>query len=123
MVRLILAPVLAVVLLVTGAAVGLISFFSHVPMHQLSAHANDTAGVAAHRHLAACYRDGCRDILRSPVLGCAWRLVVVVETAEAADDVAAAKADCGILSEGDRRKAEEAKERLLHQRVGRASKV
>jgi hypothetical protein len=58
------------------------------------------ADLASQRRMPECYRSGCSGISVSPILGCAWRLVILEET-HAPDD---ADADVGLRC--SRRKTE-----------------
>ncbi len=51
--------------------------------------------VSAQKHVAGCYtQGGCPDMTAAPVLGCAWRQVILEETREA-DARLEAEAACG----------------------------
>jgi hypothetical protein len=118
MAQMILAPVLVAAFLTLAAGLGFIRFIAHVPAHQAPAQAG-AVDIDSHRDLAACYRDGCSSTLRSPVMGCAWRMVIVVQTRGAPEEAALAAADCGSLQEADRLKAEQVKEKLLQRHTER----
>ena len=118
MVQMILAPIIVVTFLTTAAGVGFFKFIAYVPINHT--HSQGQAGdIDSYRHLAACYRDGCPSTLRSLVMGCAWRMVILEETRGAPAEAAVAAADCGSLTESDRLKAEQVKEKLWQKHLER----
>src|SRR5689334_1552317 len=119
MTRVIITPLLIVVGLTAAAGTGIFSFLSHVPIHGPAAQQSSAVSLEDERRLATCYREGCSETLRSPVLGCAWDLVIAKQAEASPADVAEAQADCSTLSERDRRKAEEARDHLLLHLAGR----
>ena len=57
-----------------------------------------SGNIPAQRKLASCYRAGCHFAPRDPAFACAWRQIIVSETAyQTARDIAAARATCGQL--------------------------
>ena len=51
------------------------------------------------RHIASCYEVGCRDVIATPILACAWREIILEETNRSSDqDVSAANRDCERIS-------------------------
>jgi hypothetical protein len=113
MAHLFLLPVMVVITLTIGAGFGLLAFFSHGPVHGAS-HRGAPLDLEAQRHLATCYRIGCNHAMRSKLLSCAWRLVIVEDTMAAPSDLAEARFDCDPLDDHDRHAADRAKEHLRH---------
>ena len=64
----------------------------------------DLSKLDEQRHMAECYRVKCGHVGASPVLACAWRELVVEETARSSPvDVTAAEEACRGLSPGSAR--------------------
>jgi len=115
--RLLLVPILLMCIFCASFAAFAWWGLRHTPVRTVTqAERNHaiSADIPAQRHLADCYRDGCVDHRRSPLLGCAWRLVIVEET-HRAEDLSEAAKDCGELAEKDRAAAERARDTLLKQ--------
>lgn len=57
-----------------------------------------SGNIPAQRKLASCYQAGCHVAPRDPAFACAWRQIIVSETAyQTARDIAAARATCSQL--------------------------
>lgn len=83
---------------------GLIGFtlwgiFVPAPRSQASAGLAYSGDIQAQRRLASCYEAGCRIAPPDPAFACAWRQIIVTETArKAVSDVTAARKVCRQLS-------------------------
>jgi hypothetical protein len=73
----------------------------------------DLSKLDEQRHMAECYRVRCGHVGASPVLACAWRELVVEETARSSPvDVTAAEEACRGLSPREREIATRAEDEL-----------
>ena len=55
------------------------------------------------RHMASCYDAGCRDVIATPILACAWREVILEESHRSSTrDITAAAESCQKISKTDR---------------------
>jgi len=73
----------------------------------------DLSKLDEQRHMAECYRARCGHVGASPVLACAWRELVVEETARSSPvDVTAADEACRGLSPREREIATRAEDEI-----------
>lgn len=111
MARLFLVPVMVACILSAILALAALRFFSREPDVRADRDHSLAADLASQRRMAECYRSGCSGISVSPILGCAWRLVILEET-HAPDDADAATSDCDALGEKQKQTAATTKENL-----------
>jgi hypothetical protein len=99
-VRFIIVPgAFAMVCLVGVVGFGLWDTFHPVFRSEASSELAYSGNIQAQRSLASCYEAGCRIAPPDPTFACAWRQIIVAETArKAVSDVAAAKKICRQLS-------------------------
>lgn len=116
MIRLILVPGLAVVLIgMSAVGYGLWQFRVHAAWTPRQAYSGN---VAAERHLASCYRTGCSDVPPDADAACAWRHVIMDERKHPQPaDIAASHAACRHLSASDQKWVEK-DERDIRKRMG-----
>ena len=84
----------------------------------------DLSKLDEQRHIAECYRVKCGHVGVSPLLACAWRELIVEETARSSPvDVTAAEEACRALSLQERAIASRAEDDLRAQvKRGRAAR-
>jgi hypothetical protein len=104
MLRLILLPfVLVAVVLGSIGWLGWSHFFSDHIHPRWDPNLVYSGQVEMQRHLAKCYEVGCPEALRSIVLACAWREIIVEEMKRASmEDIEEAKRVCTRLSPTER---------------------
>ncbi len=110
--RLLLLPLLVAWCLVIPLGYWGWQIMNHAPPHGTAPPGTYPANLDEQRRLAACYRLGCAEARASPILSCAWRLVIAEET-HGSDDSAEAARDCEALAEKDRQTAEKVKRTVL----------